>query len=281
MLFVCRNAGRVLINRKMIGVLKPMRFSVLTKSYKVSGLKHSFSKEHLTLTLRPFMCNAGNNSDKASERKTKSSVVSSETDSATENESMLTAVACGLLGVGAFLLGARMALVAARGIVVAGTYTGGMLFPAFGACSLAGAVLVALRMKNKNMGPLPWILLAASPVLCLVTYLVYRDETDASNQRLVLRALALAKARTGLKPQRLIGNMAVEAGGDIFSTRMVLAQQLKLPMFQSASQKTVNMDVEAVRDYFWQSFAVSHITLTAQGFEPVVIPINEVFDPQY
>ena len=59
MLFVCRHAGRVLINRKMIGVLKPMRFSVLTKSYKVSGLKHSFSKEHLALTLRPFMCNAG------------------------------------------------------------------------------------------------------------------------------------------------------------------------------------------------------------------------------
>ena len=45
-----------------------------------------------------------------------------------------------------------MALVAARGIVVAGTYTGGMLFPAFGACTLAGAVLVALRMKNKKMG---------------------------------------------------------------------------------------------------------------------------------
>ena len=61
-------------------------------------------------------------------------------------------VACGLLGVGAFLLGARMALVAARGIVVAGTYTGGLLFPAFGACSLAGALLVALRMKNKKMG---------------------------------------------------------------------------------------------------------------------------------
>ena len=59
MLFVCRHAGRVLINRKMIGVLKPMRFSVLTKSYKGSGLKQSFSKERFTLTLRSFMCNAG------------------------------------------------------------------------------------------------------------------------------------------------------------------------------------------------------------------------------
>ena len=57
------------------------------------------------------------------------------------------------MGFGAFLLGARMALIATRGVVVAGTFSGGIFFPAFAACGLAGAVLVALRMKNKKMGP--------------------------------------------------------------------------------------------------------------------------------
>ena len=131
------------------------------------------------------------------------------------------------------------------------------------------------------MGGIPWFLLAASPVLSFVIYLIYKDDSDASNQRLMQRAVALAKARTGLKTQNYLGKMEVEEGGDMFSTRMVLAQQMRLRTFNSTPQVAVKMAVEAVRDHFWQSYAVDHVTLTAPGLDPVVIPINEVFDPQH
>lgn len=58
-----------------------------------------------------------------------------------------------------------------------------------------------------HKGRVPWFLLAASPVLSFVIYLIYKDDSDASNQRLMRRAVALAKARTGLKPQNYLGKM--------------------------------------------------------------------------
>ena len=60
-----------------------------------------------------------------------------------------------------------------------------------------------------HKGGIPWFLLAASPVLSFVIYLIYKDDSDASNQRLMQRAVALAKARTGLKTQNYLGKMEV------------------------------------------------------------------------